>query len=144
MREIKFRAWSRKHQKMWHEIQTTAYFHAFIEDEDIEVLEYTGLKDKNGAEIYEGDIVRRHLNVAKTYDPESGQEDRDYRHPELVPFVGVVKLRYNGWRLDCRRPVQKPGGYGIIRAASLAHSKANSEAIGNIYENPELLEVKAK
>ena len=109
------------------------------ESQDYTLMQYTGLKDKNGVEIYEGDIVRRHLNVAKTYDAESGYEERDYRHPELVPFIGVVKLRYNGWRLDCRKPIQKLDGHGVIRAASLAFSKAHSEVIGNIWEHSGLV-----
>ncbi|KKM89080.1 hypothetical protein LCGC14_1252180 [marine sediment metagenome] len=115
MRESKFRAWSRKHQKMWHEIQTTAYFHAFIEDEDIEVLQYTGLKDKNGVEIYEGDILGY----------VSEDEGKSYR--ERV-----------GWDKEqlC---------WGLTNSESYTVTLAEmgdgvGEVVGNIYESPHLLD----
>lgn len=83
-REIKFRAWDGK--KM---IDNYCFLnknkgnHFFAEDENefgniIAVMQYTGLKDKNGKEIYEGDIYRSEFSI----DDEKGID-------EIIYFVCI-------------------------------------------------------
>ena len=61
MREIKFRAWHKKQKKMFRPITILDFCRSqaiSFDFTDLVIMQYTGLKDKNGKEIYEDDIVK--------------------------------------------------------------------------------------
>ena len=90
--------------------------------EDVILMQSTGLKDKNGKEIFEGDIVRTTRFLGRADEIGGFYEyEKDY--------VGVVKVLEGFWVIDT----------GIV-AVRLWSEIDESEALGNIYENPELLE----
>lgn len=62
MREIKFRAWDEEKKEMFYDeffvdSDGSPYWHSTQSDANVELMQYTGLKDKNGEEIYEFDYL---------------------------------------------------------------------------------------
>ncbi|AUS10917.1 hypothetical protein C0W65_02080 [Bacillus subtilis] len=117
MREIKFRVWDIVWKKMLtHEDLWDAPFNElFISTPDqrpYNIMQYTGLKDKNGREIYEGDSILYDRNIAPSID------SRKY----------VVKWEDSKFVLTNSSETIDDFTSDII------------EVIGNIYEIPELLE----
>ena len=58
MRKIKFRAWQGEIMIPYSLLKNRRLIDTFIEKDNWNILQYTGLKDKNGKEIYEGDILK--------------------------------------------------------------------------------------
>ena len=128
MREIKFRVWDKKHKKM-SLVDAIDFEHDEIYGKngcerytpkpfkDIELMQYTGLTDKNGKEIYEGDIVEvwsfvRWIGFIKYLPEKAAFVLWDYeKFPYLDDFV------------------------------YLSQFEDGFEILGNIFENPELMEV---
>ena len=140
MREIKFKAWDKKMNKM-RIVESIGFGKPYyshegypvvnmigrdcINNKDIiihrdshqcELMQYTGLKDKNGKEIYEGDIC-------KSFNNEYGDN------------VGLVKYSEETCSFDLHMKSKMKEIIYIGTDYNLV------EVIGNIYENPELLEV---
>ncbi len=131
MREIKFRG-KRVEDNRWvfgyyvlthdsHRIIYEDYEGFYCEEEVIpeSVGQYTGIKDKKHREIYEGDIVEQEL---------LGNVSLDFGS-----FIGVVKFIDGTYMIE-----NAEGTFGV----ELFSETNPNEAIGNIYENPELLEEK--
>ena len=130
MREIKFRAWDKNNKTMiYYDDDEGHYVVAFNGElqrfghgstpfnltlpQNLELMQYTGLKDKNGVEIYEGDICRNG-------DWEEDAHAHNYRVEEVT--YSEDEGCFFGWNYNT--------------------DGMTCEVIGDIYSNPELLEGK--
>lgn len=98
MREIKFRGWNGKELVDFYKITPLALDTTLKQDglfipfgDDIPLMQYTGLRDKNGVEIYEGDIVQPYMGgekvepVAVSYDaPRFNMDEVWYHDVEVI------------------------------------------------------------
>lgn len=125
MREIKFRGWNKTKNRMdffsgifnrhpYTEMSTFQQYESSPKYHEFEIMEFTGLKDQNGKEIYEGDIWERE------------------------GYLGEVAFEYSGWSF---KKLPKAHYYQYPNFWSNAES---GNIIGNIYENPELLTKEAQ
>lgn len=126
----RFRAWLPDVQKMLR-VKALVYeektrcvcgyaYDFYIEDENAIIMQSTGLKDKNGQEIFEGDIVS------------DGYDTGDIKNHETLGFYMVDKKGIECWFSD-GATIEDFEEY-VKTAFKII------EVIGNIYENPELLE----
>ena len=125
-RQIKFRAWHMPFrpkgpmQEMVHGRASSILAFAKMSPDEYIVEQYTGLKDKNGKEIYEGDILAWHSNIYRKQD-----------------WIGLVKYRGAGFVVqESSRSFSTPDWL-----ETACNKDANIiEVVGDIHENPELVE----
>lgn len=126
MREIKFRIFNKKQNRMvdWSSIPGDYGIKILIENNDDEDfscwMQYTGLKDKNGKEIYEGDILECHHKIKGNVFFHDGS-------------YGISSE-------ECELNVEDIHTYDNLNVELINDN--DLVVIGNIYENPVLLKTK--
>lgn len=98
------------------------------------IMQYTGLKDREGKEIYEGDLVRM------LYTDWGSKPESDTRTLEQylidISFIGEVVFYCDRWCI-----ASKSNKYGDVGFSSIFPGEhGRITVIGNIYENPQLIE----
>ena len=159
MREIKFRAWLKKemqmgypsHLKVGHpegvfEItvpfeESLRTFRKLHSIDQFDLMQFTGLHDKNGKEIFEGDILRVKWSI-KNESPDSEWKAEEH--------IAGVEWSHPGWKIRWSyfsKPFEIDGNkelcwyddYHRSNQPGAFHKLTEFEVLGNIYENPELL-----
>jgi len=135
MREFKFRIWDKNEKFMeelgwpWAIVDGEVYNITLesLAGENILLMQYTGLKDKDGKEIFIGDILR--LNN-KNYDPEN-----DLYYEGIAVVQPTKEL---GYQIKPIKPIPDEWNYDSTSMWHVGEGDT-TEIIGNIYENPELI-----
>lgn len=128
MREIKFRAWDKEIKQVVYypmfkfngnTVDINEQFKCVQNGDEYILMQYTGLKDKNGKEIYEGDIVKyTRNNQIITASIEWREGEGCYHYHNIEDSVDSDSL---------------------VKESMFFIGSETVEIIGNIYENPELL-----
>ncbi len=123
MRQIKFRAWDKFNQMMWYQKDSIGLFFTNMEElidgeNGISYMQFTGLHDKNGKEIYEGDIMGAN------------------RVGGVIDVIGKVlfDIDFASFVIEYTN-----GGWSYLWEHLNNSANEGRSVIGNIHENPELL-----
>ncbi len=127
-REIKFRVYNQKEKRMYFPRLQDSFPYEDMKIMDLEVMQYTGLKDTNGKEIFEGDLLKY-----LSHYPTDFQERNPYK--KHLRICGPVVWE-DGWLYADKKENK---GNGIEDMLLYKKSAEEFEIIGNIYENPKLL-----
>lgn len=125
-KEIKFRAWDTSDKEKGpymlgpYDLTDSIFNHKELRT--LKLMQYTGLKDKNGVEIYEGDILKS----------ESEYLEVEYCVQNSSFILSTRRLFSNHKVNDVRYSFGENLGNGY-------YSRKDLEIIGNIHQNPELL-----
>lgn len=127
---LKFRAWDKWRKQMIHPKGGDFIgWHAMSNWRDcLEVMQWTGLYDSEGVEIYEGDIVRAFDNINRISDPSLTERGPTYNH-KAVKYMGGAFVLYSAEYDFC----------GVLGYNSATKPETLTVA-GNIYESPDLME----
>lgn len=140
MRDIKFRAWSINENLMYYDVGLVQKKDGpwWVFDNGARlcqsgdhyvIMQFTGAKDKNGREVYDGDIIRGPSNT----NPYGGKSNRTKCFMFKI-FWLQNDMFWGGWCMERLGNHNDP--YRTFPRIS------GSEVVGNIYENPVLLEEK--
>ena len=136
MREIKFKAWDKKNKRMlkvrdicnmnrdyatWViKCEDEKYNDILLDGVDVEIMQFTGLKDKNGKEIYESDILKW-ITI--------GEEGGNFEDIGVKKESGNYEVIFENGKFTTTKP-----------NIPIGHINKKCEIMGNKFENPELLE----
>lgn len=137
MRTLKYRAYIKPLKRYAEKYETILYHHQcnmepswtvnispeeYYGDEDLVIEQFTGLLDRNGKEIYEGDIITETI------------DDSGYK------IIQIYEVYWDEDMLNFGIRGTKDFNYNLHD--ELWETNASREVIGNVHENPELLESK--